>query len=398
MKILMIHHSRDIGGGTLSCFDVINSLIDNGHDVSLILPPGKHDAYNEAKRLGITVIDTNFNIITYNYYNGGSNVIRVTARYLITSVYKNRWRKYIEDYNPDVVLLNSLVQWPMLSLLNKLNIKSICFVRETMKGKNKSLINKLIKINLEKASGVSFISQFDKESWNLSNNVKQLVIPDMVDLEEFCNVTSKQACRVELGLEKDKFYVLYVGGMNKLKGAHVILKAMARCQEKNIELLFLGDLGKKNKDINLLKKIFNYRTNKFVNKMYCFVENTNLYKSVKFVGKINDMKKWYRACDLIVFPATKAHQSRPLYEAGAFKKPVIVTKFINYEEYLIENYNGVYFENEDFEDLKNKIQFLYTNDKVRKSMGENNFYMTQKLHNSKFIKIKIEKLLNTIKD
>ena len=49
MSLLYLHHLGIWGGGTLSCFDVTEMLIDE-HKIALSLPRGKNAAKNYADK------------------------------------------------------------------------------------------------------------------------------------------------------------------------------------------------------------------------------------------------------------------------------------------------------------------------------------------------------------
>lgn len=396
MKLLFIHHTGLLGGGTLSCFDVINALKKDNHEILLYLPPGQNAARNYAKKKDIKLTDDNIMPITFGYYNGSSSTLRVMLKFIFLIKYHNEWIKLLNREKPDVVILNSLVQWPMIAILNRLGIKTVCFVRETLKGKRNNLINKVIAYYLNNLDGVSFLSDFDKSQWKLKNNVHNVVIPDLVDVRNFHNNIEKDQARVELGLEKDIFYVLFVGGFNKLKGTYTIVKSMDYLRKHNIVLLLIGDSGENLKDLKGIRKIMNNSQIRFVKIVYDFIKNAKLGDKIKIVGLQSNMNYWYSASDVVVFPAVEAHQARPIYEAGVFKKPVIVSDFPNYNEYLKDEFNGLVFNPNNSRNLADKILSLYTEPLLTKKIGEKNYEMTIEHHNSDKIYKTIRNFVNKI--
>lgn len=392
MKVMIIHHSGDIGGGTLSCFDIVRALMENGHEVKLVLPPGNNDARILADKLGFKVINSNLNPITFNYYNGGSNLLRISLKYFFVKKFGAKWKNLFEKEAPDLVMLNSSVQWPMISILNSLYIKNICFIRETMRGERNSLINRIIAARIEKSYFISFISNFDKNQWNLSSNVNQIVIPDMVDSNIFLKEFDKFALRKKYNLEESTFYVLYVGGMNEFKGASVIIEAMKYCKSENIKLLFLGDIGTEINSLNFLNRIKNRRRIEFINEMKKYIQDNDLVNSINLIGKQTNMNDWYAISDVVVFPAIQAHQARPIYESGAFNKTIIVSDFPNYKEYINHLNNGLVFEPKNPKKLADAIKTLYSNSSLRKGLAENNYRIMKNNHSS----IEVNKKINTL--
>lgn len=395
-KILIIHHVGNIGGGTLSCFDVITALKTREFNIILALPPGENLAKNKAKEMNIEILEGAPPPVVFSYYNGSTNTLKAIIKILLNYKYKKKWEVILEKENPDLVILNSVVQWPLISVLNKNNIKTVCFVRETMKGNPNIFFNRIIKKRLSSATGVSFLSGYDLKQWNLPNSVNKIIIPDLVDIEEFKINTSKEMCRVKLSLKNDVFYILYVGGMNKLKGANLIIKAMKELAGQKIELLFLGDLGDDLIKSRGFSKVKNYSRIKFINKINDFISKNNMKNSVKFIGLQEDMKYWYAACDLVVFPAEKAHQARPIYEAGVFKKTVVVPNFPNFNEYLKPGVSGLVYEPGNYKELANIIKRLYSDQKLCSHLGNNNYELTNELHDAKKINIKVKKYIQSL--
>ena len=396
MKILIIHHSGSLGGGTISCFDVVNAINKNEDEIILSLPPGENAARHKAKELKINILNENIMPLIFGYYNGSTNILRVTIKSVFSLKYRRKWKKILRQLKPDLVLLNSIIQWPMISLLNSMNIKNICFVRETMRGKPNNIINKIIAKSLQKANGVVFLSNFDKKQWSLVGNVSQTVIPDTLNLKDYILGINKENSRKKLKLKGDVFYVLYVGGMSKLKGARTLVKAVNQCQEENIEILFLGDLGTELINLSGIQRRTKSNQIAFINEVYNYVQKNKLHNRIRFIGIQRNMNEWYSACDVVVFPAEKAHQARPIYEAGAFNKPVIVSDFPNFNEYLKSGINGLVFEPGNFIELANAIEVLYKDPSLCANLGKNNFKLTDSLHNCIKINIKIEKFIKEV--
>ena len=396
MKILVIHHSGLLGGGTLSCFDIINFLKKNGHNVLLSLPLGNNAARQKAKEEKINVLDDNICPICFGYYNGGANILKVIIRYLLSIKYRKKWDVILKREKPDIVVLNSIIQWPMIPILNKNNIKNICFVRETMRGSRKNIINKIIAMNLEKSSAISYLSQYDMEEWKLDNKIIQRIIPDSVNIEEFKKNINKNDAKKALSLKKDAKYILYVGGMYKLKGAKTIIRAINEIKDEDFKLLFLGDLGSeliKSNGINRIR--FNSRI-KFIKQLHKYIVKNELDNKIIFIGIKEDMRYWYAASDFVVFPAENAHQARPIYESGVFKSPAIVSDFPNYYEYLHPEISGLVFEPNNYKELAQSIKRLLRDEKLCLNLGQNNYLLTEKYHDNKKISKLVSNLVNEI--
>ena len=153
------------------------------------------------------------------------------------------------------------------------------FVRETMRKNQLGLINRYIRKKLSQADGVTFLTKYDLEQWDLPTYVKQYVIPDSVNKDNYDMTRTKEESRKKLGLDIEKFYVLYVGGINSIKGAGEIVSAVEWLEEPFVETVILGDLAENLRQCSFLKSLIQYREAKYVKKVYRQIEMINKTES-----------------------------------------------------------------------------------------------------------------------
>ena len=67
-------------------------------------------------------------------------------------------------------------------------------------------------------------------------------------------------------------------------------------------------------------------------------------------------KFFYKEANIIVFPSTKPHQARPIYEAGISNKPIIISDFNETKEFAINEYNVFTFKNGNNKSLLQTIE------------------------------------------
>lgn len=388
-----------MGGGTLSSYDLYNGLSQK-HHVTLLFPFSENNvAYEEALKRGINAQQIDAKPLTFEYYNGGPTLAKSVLKYILRKKNIKYWIEYIIELNPDIVILNSLVLSPMIKYIKrnaKTNkIKVVCFIRETMKGTCTNTVNRLITNRLVKADGVSFLSKHDKDEWHLTI-ANQVIIPEIVYGHDDYHKDSLLA-RKQLDLNSNYFYVLYVGGSSLIKGSHIIIKAMAEIRKKgftDIRLLYLGN-STPHKSNSLNNKLRNHHRNKYIRYVNSLIDELNLNNFINIEGVQSDMKSWYTAADVVVFPAIKAHQARPIFESGVFSRPVIATDFSNYDDFLINNENGFVFKRGDYKDLADKIIFLAKNHEICRSMGHKN-YMFSQIHNSSNVYFFLDDFINKL--
>ena len=109
--------------------------------------------------------------------------------------------------------------------------------------------------------------------------------------------------------------------------------------------------------------------------------NNHKYASkVHMVGRQSNMSNCYAAADVLVFPMRSAHQARPIFEAGYFSIPVVISDFPNIKEDVLNDVNGMVFCPGDSKDLASKLEQLALDKTLRVKLGIKNKEMFQKNH------------------
>lgn len=178
------------------------------------------------------------------------------------------------------------------------------------------------------------------------NSRKNILIGHATDVKTFKPLNSKG--------EKSKTILLSVGGLYKLKGHHLIIKALKRIIEKgyNAELWIVGEGYYKDSLIRLAKKL-------------------NLEKNVKFLGAKGhkELAVLYNKSDIFVL-ANFQEITPAVNEALACKKPVVVMECGGFEYVTPNNSYGLIAKKFDVDDMAQKIIYLIENKKAREKMAE----------------------------
>jgi len=116
--------------------------------------------------------------------------------------------------------------------------------------------------------------------------------------------------------------------------------------------------------------------------------------NIYWVGKVSNVGYYLKKCDLVVFPVVKIHQGRPIFEAGAFSKPVIVPDFENLKEFVTPDFNGIIYEKRNSNDLARVIDEVIENKHNLARYGINN---NLKYHNKHSLNTTNRKFINFIR-
>lgn len=365
---MILHHAGNIGGGGLSLYS-ISKMLSNHYEVKIYCPKEPSDILDFLNQKGLKAESVQ-GFGTINSYNGGPRPIQRSFWNGLLKIPKSiiSISKLVDRENPDVVIVNSIVlSWVGL-LIKKKKVKSVCFVRETAK---KSLWTKLQQYFLNNwFDGVIFISEYDKRLINSKAPITG-VVRDCIELNDYKEGLdlSREKANKLLNLDSSKFHVLFVGGTSFLKGWPVILQAMESLKDKNIDLVVAGK--------NNLGEAFSR-------------------ENIHFLGVRTDMSVVYRACDVLVFPSTAAHQARPVFEAGFMKLPVIISDFEQTREHIEHMKNGLTFNPGSDIELSRSIKRLYDDPELFKTLGKNNYKNAIKNHEFTVVKRELISLLKRI--
>lgn len=372
-KILFIHHSGLIGGGSVSFINTLFEL-NKKYEVISCIPDDPLDLLMYLRELGIEPKSFSFRLGKLTYYSGGNNLLNFKFWYhALHSIFQiSYWKKVIRAENPDLIIVNSKVLCWMGKIFKRMEIPSICFVRETIYGKPDNSMNKIMSKMLDDFTLVSFISSYDLKQTNLVK-AKTIVSNDVIEIEQYMDKLGKvQACK-QLGIPFEPFNVLFVGGIDMLKGIDIAVKSMTFLKDKNINLIVAGkdtgDMASKNK-----------RSIKFSKEIKDYINRENLESKIKFIGILTDMSIPFSACDILIFPMKEPHQSRPAFEIGAQRKPVIISDFPNIREFIVDGVNGLTFKPKDPEDLAKAILRFSEDNEFRDRAGLLNYEHAVKNH------------------
>ncbi|MBQ9886567.1 MAG: glycosyltransferase family 4 protein [Lachnospiraceae bacterium] len=384
-KVLIIHHSGVLGGAGTSLMHVIESLQDK-YDVTLYISAAPRDMVEKiySKNLKVTVKEYTERIGALTYYEGGDNAVspRFMYRTLLIAKQRKYWQGVIDSEKPDIFIVNSKILSWFGSLDFPENCKTVCFVRESLKGNKDSWLNKRIRRYLDMFTQVFFLSEYDTQQIKLEK-AETVVVPNFISPENYnLDITKEEAYdKLNIPSEDKEFNVLYAGGVNHLKGFDVAVKAASLLKNDNIKFTVAGNgFGELSNPKNFKEKISRRGQVKFEQDMKEIISQQGLESKFNFIGRQSNMSYAYTACDALIFPMTKPHQARPVFEAGYYHKPAIISDFPNIKEYVHDDINGKTFDVNDVEELVKVLKEMADNKEKTDAMGEANYEQTMRLH------------------
>jgi glycosyltransferase involved in cell wall biosynthesis len=153
---------------------------------------------------------------------------------------------------------------------------------------------------------------------------------------------------------KNKFVVSYLGRIQKYKGLDQVIKILPKLDKKIVFLAMGRDEGDKKRLITLAKKL-------------------NIENRVIFTGEISDVDKLVGldASEVFIFPSEWEAFGIVVLEAMARNNAIISTKTEG-GNFLVGKDNGFLYDLGDLKVLREHIEVLFKNRKLRENMKKNN--------------------------
>jgi len=162
----------------------------------------------------------------------------------------------------------------------------------------------------------------------------------------------------EFGISENKKIIFYSGHMQKRKGVHILIKALAELiNNREREDIHLMIFGNKEGETDWLEEIY---------------RDTPAQSHITFGGYRNDLHELMPACYLGVI-ASNGWDSFPrsAIEMQACGLPLIVSRFQGLVETIEENKTGLLFEPGDYADLADKIEILLDKPDMQSNFSSN---------------------------
>lgn len=220
-------------------------------------------------------------------------------------------------------------------------------------------IAKRRKAKLNNLSGYIAISDVIRENllnaevvedkiFDIPNGVNEAVFKPVYDKEK-ANLRKKHNL-------KEKFTVLFVGGVSKRKQCLMLVKAFHQSlasTKNNMQLILLGP----DRDGIELQNIMKY------------IEKNNLSDSIIYIPYSSIPHEYFQLSDVFCLPSKSEGMSNALLEAMSTGLPSIVTPISGSKDLVHDGYNGTLIKKET--DLSNAIKFYYLNQKISVNHGNN---------------------------
>jgi UDP-glucose:(heptosyl)LPS alpha-1,3-glucosyltransferase len=162
---------------------------------------------------------------------------------------------------------------------------------------------------------------------------KITVVRNGVDKNIFYPAKSPQEkaeLREELSLPQDKIILLFAAGNFKIKGLEQAIRSVSKIKESSRDKILLLALGGDTEEPYM-----------------ALAKELGIAENIQFPGKKKNMRDYYSASDLLLYPSMYEPFANVCLEACACALPVLTTRLNGSSELIEDGVNGYLLENAD---------------------------------------------------
>lgn len=193
------------------------------------------------------------------------------------------------------------------------------------------------------------------KQFRLRNHGKVYLVSGVgIDTKSYKNINiDKTKYREKLGLKATDIICISMGDLIVRKNYITAIKAIAKCNNRNIHYLICG----KGPELKRLRQI---------------AKDNNVEKQVHFLGFRSDIKELLNISDIYLFTTLQEGMPRSMMEAMASGLPCVASKIRGNVDLLEDNKGGFLLLPKDEYGFSKKIDFLANNPEIRVKMGQAN--------------------------
>lgn len=300
------------------------------------------------------------------------------------TIYKET--KTLRKEDASMIHLNSSILWSTAIAVRLCHIPLVWHVRETFTGRRYNLRRKLYAWFVKKmANQVICISPSGARSINGLNADNVSVIYNSIDFSKFQKEKYDPVQeRQKFNVPEDAFVILSLGGGSFRKGAFQLIEAMQYLDDRFCLVIAGADAPKERRMGRVKKTAFafeNILVRFGIKKYYSWMYNARVGYAlevsgdarVRFAGILDDIVPALNICDLLVFAGTTPHFGRPVFEAWAMKKSVVVFDTEVMRAEVEDGADGIIVREHTGKALADVILKLSQNRLQRKEIGEKGY-------------------------
>lgn len=363
MRVVYVHHGQGIGGGApVSLVNLILGIkqVAELDMVVLCLDDEMQNYFKEKANVQVAILPDPLKNLGKVLIWGISplewrkmKLFLYDVLHLLKSIWQ-QWSLFCK-LQPEFIHLNSSILITSAIAAHLAGIPVVWHVREVLAGNRFSLRRWFVGWLIRKlAYRVIAISPVEALRLGTDHNGKVNVVYNSIDLSHFVAGMSAHAeVRRELGLTPTHKIIISLGGMSHWKGTVEIIEAMS-FTDVNTHLIFVGppSIGDNFtvgwmiratlwlEDILVRFGIQGFRLIHYAARVRIALA-TAPRDRIHFLGIKDNIIPLLSASDVLVFAGTGPHFPRPVFEAWAMKKPVVVFDVLGIKEHVEDGIDAI---------------------------------------------------------
>ncbi|MDJ0557040.1 MAG: glycosyltransferase, partial [Microcoleaceae cyanobacterium MO_207.B10] len=369
IKLLMCSNSLDLTGAPLHQLEIALKLANDGIVEPIIFSVNDGELREVYEQHNIPVVVRN-NPLEHIYQRDVYDAALTT------------FSEEIEELKIDVIYVNTLENFFMVDVAQRLNIPSIWNVHESEPWQTY-----FSRFGTEIAARalecfrypyrIIFVADATRNRYlPLNSHHNFTVIHNGLDLELLKTTAqkwSRQSARSALGVrdEEEEVVILLLGTVCERKGQHDLVKALSfipEIESQKIKCFIVGDRP----------NLYSLKLHELVDKL-----PQEMQHRVEIVSETRETAKYYQAADIFVCTSRVESFPRVILEAMAYNLPIITTPVFGIVEQVKPNINGLFYTPDRPEELANVLMSLLTDETLRQKLASNSKYVLKSLNTFK---------------
>ena len=386
MKIALVNYRYFISGGPERYYFNIKEILEkNGHEVIPFSVKSSHNLPNGYEQYFLDIVDDEI------YFAKAKKSLKVILKSFTRMFYSFEAKKkmtqllkdtkadlvYVMQYHnkisPSIIYAAKSLEIPVVHRISDFqylcpnallynDVKGVC--EDCLKGKRLSCVKYKCVLNSRVYSGIKAGAKLLHDVMGVTKKINAFVVPSMFTLSKLC----------EYGIPQEKLnhiptffnhkdsdpqveyqpFALFVGRIEKYKGMMTLLDSFINSPNK--------------------LKIIGFSNDGYEDELKAYLKNKQ--HNIEFLGKMkfDDIVPYLKSCLCCIVPS-ECYDNFPnaILESFAYKKAVIATDFGSLSELVSNNQTGLTYAYRDSKDLRNKLDYMFSNPDKAQAMGEEAF-------------------------
>ncbi|MFA7420483.1 MAG: glycosyltransferase family 4 protein [Melioribacteraceae bacterium] len=379
-RVLFVDNDSKSFGPTISMNYILSELNNQGFEITLLTPKTESltQEYSEA---GIRVIHLQkelylslhfTNIFKFYTLKGLFFYLQTILRFVTGTIYAT---KIIRDVKPNLVYVNEYVFVQFAIAAKILNIPAVTHIRSPfIKGSfgvRRKILSRILLMSNLKIFAITNCEAEQISSFHYDKK-KIIVIREFLNTDNFLTNSDTEKIKCEFAIPPNEKVLLMLGGVDQTKGTATLIESFALLKKnfKNVQLIVAGHQTKTRTNEQYWKLCQN------------IILKNNLTESVKIIPFCTRVVELIAIADVIISSSISSHFSRPMIEAWAQKKPVVISQTRHALEFAVHGINAMTYPANDSLGLYEQLKLILTDTELREQISLGGYRTAQKYFNS----------------